>query len=147
MAYPFLIGIGSPYGDDQVGWKVIQLVRERGLPLQGQCCAVPATTLLPLLQQQDNVILIDAVVGNAPLGSVQHWVGIQAISSVQQAISSHGFDLATLLSLAQRLDMLPSQVQLYGIVIDPNTLPMIPDQALSPLIAAAAEQLVTRLQQ
>ncbi len=146
MSAPLLIGIGSPYGDDQVGWRVIEAVQSADLSLSAVRCETPVTTLLALLQQSDEVILVDAVAYEAPVGTVLCWSGAEVMQA-QSAVSSHGFNLASLLALADSLSMLPRSLTVYGVVIDARNIPQVPDLPLSEAVAEAVEQIVALLRE
>ena len=143
-----LIGIGSPYGDDQVGWRVVEAAQTQQLPVtDAVCCLVPMVDLLPLLACYDVVILVDAVAAeNLPVGTVQCWSGT-AIRQVNSVYSSHGFSLANVLALAESLGQLPRLLKLYGIVINPEHLATLPYLPLTPDIEAAIDATLTLLKQ
>lgn len=146
MSTPLLIGIGSPYGDDQVGWRVVEAVQIAALPLSAVRCETPVTTLLALLQQNENVILVDAVAYAAPVGTVLCWSGVDVMQA-QSAVSTHGFNLASVLALANSLSLLPRSLRVYGVVIDAGYIPQLPDMPLSLDVAAAVGQVVALLRE
>jgi hydrogenase maturation protease len=115
-----VVGVGSPHGDDQVGWAVADRLADRELPSEVGVdrCAAPATEILPLVSGAQRVILVDAVDTGQAAGTVGTWRG-REILGVPGAVSSHGLDLGQVLALGTSLGMLPEDVTLYGIAVDP----------------------------
>ncbi|GAA0796085.1 hydrogenase maturation protease [Marinobacterium sediminicola] len=113
-----IIGIGSPFGDDQVGWRVIDQLRQMGLPSAIQLLSLdrPGPELIEQMQGGASVTLIDAVI------SEQHPVGCCLELDPDQlaqldTCSSHGFGLSNTLALAQQLDQLPTRLRIFGVSI------------------------------
>ena len=57
-----IVGIGSPFGDDQAGWRVIELLRGR-LDDDVELVALdrPGAALVSWMEGSDRFILVDAV--------------------------------------------------------------------------------------
>jgi hydrogenase maturation protease len=139
-----IFGIGSPSGDDQAGWLVVDALLSEGLRSRGDLRMEkldrPGANLIPLLEDASWVILVDAMQSGGPPGRIQHfdqndWPGYC------QRLSSHGFGVLDALSLAQALGNLPPRLDLYGIEmgsVNPN------EEAGDP-IQAAARQLAKRI--
>jgi hydrogenase maturation protease len=146
MAPPVrVIGLGSPYGDDQVGWAVIDRLAAWDHPLHAELvrCRDPAVDLLPALAEAGRVLLVDAVNSGCPPGTVDLWQG-EAIASVSAAVSSHGLDAGQILALGTRLGMVPDDLILYGIAVDPAVC--TPSQAaMSAPVADAVEAAAARI--
>ena len=66
-----VIGLGSPFGDDRVGWRVIRLLNGR-LPGPVDLVALdrPGSTLINWMQGVEHLVLIDAVRSGAPPGDM-----------------------------------------------------------------------------
>lgn len=136
-----VFGIGSPFGDDRIGWEVIASLEEEfsTLPdaLKKRCllqtCDRPGLQLINLLQQAKTVILVDAV--NIPGTSMGECVCLDETGIVkwcQAGYSSHHWGLAEAVQMAKALHLLPERLLFYGFTID-NNIPF--DFALSRLTA------------
>lgn len=132
-----IIGIGSPNGDDQAGWLVVDALKGR-LPPDVELIKLdrPGTSLIPLLENAGHVILIDAMQGGSVPGTIQHfrndeWTGYQ------QGLSSHGVGVFDALRLAGELNSLPEKIELYGIEIGTA----IPADTISETVFTVAENL------
>jgi hydrogenase maturation protease len=141
-----VIGVGSPSGDDQVGWQVIAVL-DRFARFTGaahdRIGAIaldrPGVNLIPHLAGAERVLLIDAVRSGSPPGSI-HRIGSAAIETPTPALSSHGFGVALALALAREIGALPADLVVYGIEIGSAQ----PGSRLSAVVASAA-QAVARL--
>ena len=139
-----ILGIGSPSGDDQAGWLVIDALRAAGL---GNCPGRvidkldrPGANLIPLLQDADHVILIDAMQGGGVAGTLRHFDRADW-SAYPGGLSTHGFGVLGAVSLARELGSLPPRLDLYGIEIGSA----LPGEAPCAAVRAAALSLAARL--
>lgn len=142
-----VLGIGSPFGDDQLGWEVVALLQEQTLSrftkeqLHIACCDRPGMYLLELMRPAQTVFLIDAIRTGAAIGTL-HCFQNEAIESIDGAFSTHAFGIAAALKMGASLQMLPKQIRLYGIEIGE-----IPFQfTLSKPIQQATKALALRIQ-
>jgi hydrogenase maturation protease len=135
-----IIGLGSPYGDDQVGWRVIELLRGR-LPDAIDLLALdrPGAALINWMRQVEHLVLIDAVVSGETPGSL---VKLQPadLQPANERLSSHSLALTDAFQLAERLDCLPQRVDIYGIELAGCT-----DEELSAEAEAGANELATQI--
>jgi hydrogenase maturation protease len=126
------VGIGSPQGDDQVGWMIAQgllgdfdssdeiIVRQASVPLD----------LMDWVDGIDCLHICDACQGDAAAGTLHRWeykAATSAVSNLRRApmgqpafarlrsTGSHDFGLIAVLELADRLGLLPSQVVVWCI--------------------------------
>ena len=120
-----VIGIGSPFGDDRLGWEVVEalecssaLAAAAGGDLSFVVLDRPGALLLAHWHDADYVIVVDAVRSGASPGTC-HRLG-SGEWMTQESVSSHGFGLASALELARALDDLPPHLVLYGMEIDPS---------------------------
>lgn len=113
-----LVGIGSPHGDDRVGWLVAQEVAarsSRGLEVR------PASHPAELLDWLDNVerlIICDAIDCHWPAGDWRTWIWPNSEIMAAHFWGSHDFSLVDALSLAEGLGRLPGRVELWVVSID-----------------------------
>lgn len=140
-----VIGIGSPFGDDRVGWAVIEQLEQHSLPADIELVTLdrPGPDLINWLERDVRTVLIDAVQTTAfPPG---HWMPLEIDQlDSSEDLSSHGFGLAPTLKLAQTLGGLPHRLKLIGICIAPGSSQ--PEHStLSASVMTGARQLATWL--
>jgi hydrogenase maturation protease len=136
-----VVGIGSPHGDDQAGWRFVELLQRKDLPNTDVVAVRGAVAVVDCLQECRSAILVDACRSGAEAGSITRLVWPDARVSLQHGRTTHGFGLASALELAQRLRCLPGQVVVYGVeaeCCDPGT-------EMSPAVQAALASLVRRV--
>lgn len=112
-----VVGIGSPFGDDRLGWEVAQQVaREvRDLPVTVEVRDRPGAGLLSSMQSGESLLLIDAVRGGGQPGTLYR-LGLQELlQAASRAASTHEFGVAAAVQLARRLGQLPASIVLFGI--------------------------------
>lgn len=137
-----VVGVGSPYGDDQAGWRVADalrdIVRRRtfgGVVVGVDTCDRPGVRLLDLMADCEAVVLVDALHGGGRPGTV-HRLTLEDVVSGRPPLSSHGMALAEALALGAALEDLPPRLVVYGIGIDTVRCRQ-PGAALTPPVAAA----------
>lgn len=109
-----VIGCGNPdRGDDQAGLLVSERVREQGV--QAEIHLGDPLSLLERWRSDDDVILVDAMMTGAPVGTVRTWDDRLPRLPERLAVSSHGFDIGKAIELAQTLERLPRTLRIYGI--------------------------------
>lgn len=136
-----LVGIGSPHGDDRVGWEIARRVAERfGGTLMVRCARTPAE-LLDWLEGIDTLDVCDAVSSDAAVGSVHCWQWPAPQIDQARFRGSHDVSLRAVLALAEGLGRLPPQVRIWGLEIKPGGSL----DALSGGVAAAVPTVVDRI--
>ncbi len=134
-----VIGIGSPFGDDQLGWKVVaQLEQTATLDASVRLSCCGADDLLFHLKQIDFAILVDAIHADLPIGQVCSWSQLSLLP--ETGLSSHGMSLGTVLQLAETLNQAPKRWIVCGVVVDRQCLEF--DNDLSPIVMKAIPQLI-----
>lgn len=135
-----VIGLGSPFGDDQAGWRVIDLLRARALSdIDLIALDRPGQSLINWLPDVDWLILVDAVSSQTPLGTVMR-LDPECLDETSSGISSHGLHIGKALQLASTLGCLPPRVDTYGIEVGQPDL-----QALRSEVAGGATALADSL--
>jgi len=121
-----IIGVGSPFGDDRLGWVAVETLQDSaalaalgGGRISFSILDRPGTLLLAHWHEADNVLVVDAVRSGAPPGT-RHRPEPSDLSAFK-SVSSHGFGLASALELARALNDLPPHLVIYGIEIDPSS--------------------------
>ncbi len=120
-----ILGIGSPFGDDRLGWVVLEALQHSSAltavtdgSISFAVLDRPGALLPAQWHGADCVIVVDAVRSGAPPGTC-HTFGADEWTALQP-VSSHGFGLAAALGLARVLDALPPYLVVYGMEIDPS---------------------------
>lgn len=142
-----VLGIGSPYGDDQAGWKVVDLLKQNIVIPPNispyvliECHDRPGIRLIELMSKTDTVFLIDAIKTNKPLGTI-HRFKKEDILEPKNQFSSHHIGVLQALQIAEALNLLPNKILFYGIEIDTIIL----EPHLSPAVILAVAQLAAQL--
>ena len=135
-----IIGCGNrERGDDGAGILVAERLRKLGI--EADTRTGEAADLIEAWQGADDVIVVDAVVTGAPVGTVQVWDGRQPLASVRTTASTHGFGVAEAIELARVLNRLPIRLRVYGIV----GRRFEPGAEISPEVQRAVEEVVRRI--
>ena len=141
-----IIGIGSPFGDDRLGWEAVDAIRRSGLlnnmpegGVSAHTCDRPGSGLLALMEGARFVILIDAMRSGAAPGSVRR-LGKGDMEDSTGLLSSHGFGVAAALALGDVLGVLPCQWVCYGV-----ELGQLAADSLSPAVVAALPVLIEKI--
>jgi len=119
-----IAGLGSPQGDDRLGWIAAELVRESSSADVAVLAVRSPLDLLDRLQPALALIVIDAVRSDRPLGAIVRlgrW-SHDAFRAMQgpACASTHGWGLVETLQLAQRLNREPRRIVFYGVEINPQ---------------------------
>ncbi|MCX7116394.1 MAG: hydrogenase maturation protease [Legionellales bacterium] len=123
MSELHVLGIGSPFGDDQLGWEVVKLLQQS--PIISLCtpeqlhiayCDRPGMHLLELMRPAQTVFLIDAVKTGAALGTLHRFQNEQ-IEDLGDTLSTHALGIAEAMKIGAILRILPRAVILYGVEI------------------------------
>lgn len=131
-----IIGIGSPFGADQLGWRAIDLLKDEDLP---GCELIkldrPGSDLIRHLETAKAIVLIDAIQAERVPGHMRRLDQTDLLAH-SCLTSSHGIGVAEALELARQLDLLPAHLHLIGIEagMDLNLIPDIDTAQLLSLI-------------
>ncbi len=135
-----IIGCGNRRrSDDGAGILVAERLRNLGIPAETR--SGEAADLIEAWRGADDVIVVDAVVTGAPVGTVQAWDARQPLASASKAASTHGFGVAEAIGLAQVLQCLPARLQVYGI----EGQRFEPGIEISPEVQHAIEDVARRI--
>ncbi|MFO0845877.1 MAG: hydrogenase maturation protease [Gemmataceae bacterium] len=139
MARVLVAGLGSPHGDDQVGWVVAGQLGGIHAEVQALALREPVT-LLDHLGRCERLIVVDACRGGGPPGLSRrlHWPLEGRPAPLR---SSHGFDVLSLLKLAESLGRLPPVVVIFAVEADSCQ----PGEGLSPAVCKALPRLVAAI--
>lgn len=135
-----IIGCGNRQRmDDGAGALVAERLRKAGIAAEVQSGG--AFELVASWEQQEWLVLIDAVVTGAPCGTVHVWEGHPPQLPYTRQFSSHGFGLAEAFRLGQILDCLPERITVYGIEGDQFGM----GERISPEVLAAVDTVVSQV--
>lgn len=137
-----VFGLGSPGGDDRLGWILLDVLREPPAP-EADCELValdlPGPELLARWNAGDQVLIVDAVLSGAPPGTLHRFDGAAGLPwPGRLPWSSHGLGLAEVWALAEVLGRQPATWAVRGIEADPAHA----GPGLSKAVAAALPDLV-----
>jgi hydrogenase maturation protease len=121
-----IIGIGSPFGADQLGWHAIDLLHSKLTACELIKLDRPGSDLIRYFQGWEDVVLIDAVkAGQSPGNTLI--LEIKDLACAVCQTSSHGFGVADALNMAAELNQLPARLLLIGVEAgdDMSTIPEI----------------------
>ena len=168
-----LVGIGSPYGDDQIGWILADLLRDRCDDiLEIRTTSVPLD-LLNWIDGVRHLHIVDACDGEQEPGHLFRWnwsrnrnpkheFGTVAGSTrsrrgleygesepslsdafVLRGTGTHDFDVMSVFRLAEQLGQSPPCVSIWGV----QTERFDDSETLSPAVRIALPSLVTTIAQ
>lgn len=114
-----IIGCGNrDRGDDAAGLLVAERLRDlaaEAVNVTVELCSGEATELVDLWSADDEVIVVDAVAGDAPAGTIRRWQSDIPAATRSASASTHGFSLREAIPLAQIMGRLPKSLRIYGI--------------------------------
>lgn len=138
-----VIGLGSPHGDDQIGWEVIRLLQQQTLPTSVELLQLdrPGPALISYLHDCDHAILIDACDAGWPVGEFRALDTKQLLECAElQGGSSHQLGVADSLQLAQITGTQLPELSIYTIQIAQcQPLAAISPQLQQPLMKITQE--------
>lgn len=118
-----IIGVGSPFGADQVGWRVAECLARSGtlrsaseMTWEVLIRDRPGVGLLNDLRGIERAVVIDAMRSNRETGWVQRFTTEDVIDH-GGVCSSHGFGVGEALSLGRVLGELPEELSIFGVEI------------------------------
>lgn len=110
-------GFGSPHGDDQAGWQVVDLLAERS-DLPAHLVKIrEGTQLIDELAGCRRLIAIDACREGPHLGAITRLNWPDPRIRQYHNHSTHGVGLCNALELTERFGRLPPSVSIFGIEI------------------------------
>lgn len=118
-----LLGIGSPFDEDQVGLRVVERLRDEGfssgldgVALDFDMLDRPGWGLLDRLEGVGCAVLVDAMVSGRTQGALLR-VPVDALPVTNPVFASHEISPSGVLALGRALGLLPERLILYGIEI------------------------------
>lgn len=112
---PFVIGLGSPHGDDQAGWLVVEALQQRGWSDREARNISQPIDLIDLLPDPRPLLLCDAASDRDSTGRCRRWIWPDQELPTSKPSGSHNLPLAGVLELARKLNVLNGVVELRTI--------------------------------
>jgi hydrogenase maturation protease len=143
-----VVGIGSPHGDDRIGWSLAEALGPRlaGLGVTTEVAVTPLD-LLELAAPGVTLVVIDASRGAGPAGSVRLVDGAE-LAAGSIAATSHGYGVVEALRLAEALGRSPARIAVVAVEAESDG----PREGLSAVVSGRftaildeVEELVRRL--
>lgn len=142
-----VLGIGSPFGDDQLGWNVAESLKQyfstksefsKSLVIESH--DRPGVRLIEFMEGAKTVFIIDALKSGSAIGTI-HRLENTHIFTLETNLSTHNIGLVQALQLAQALNAMPANLVLYGVEISALEL----ESRLSPAIEKAIGMVVLQI--
>jgi hydrogenase maturation protease len=143
FAYPIrVVGVGSPQGDDAVGWEVVWKVQEEreweaGIEFRS---VEGGQRLLDLLDGRGTLIVVDAMMGPAA-GAIERLEWPAPRLERLRPGTTHDLRPGEAIQLADAVGLLPPRVVIWAIAGERFD----PVSALSSAVATAVPELVKRI--
>ncbi len=142
-----VVGVGSPFGDDQLGWIAVERLRatdvwnDKGVSF---CDVTSPIRMMDMLDGVGKLVVVDACLAVGAVGTITRWSWPDARFEQTQFTGTHDFPLVASLQLAERLKKLPAQVLAWTITVEnPPLKEAIPsDSGLSLPVAEVLPEFV-----
>ena len=143
-----VIGIGSPSGQDQLGWQVVQQLQQTIIEpgdTQKQLSFIqsdrPGLRLLELIKDTDLAILVDAIDKKECAGQLFKLERTDLLQA-DQPLSSHALGVSETLALGDALGDLPKELVLFGMCIDSNERDPVREEQLVQLCSQIRDYVI-----
>lgn len=141
-----VLGVGNILlADEGIGVRVIEAFGKRYAPLPAAVEVIDGGTagmaLIDVIAGRRHLIVVDAVAGDGPAGSVVRLAGSAVAPFLRQRLSPHQLGLLDVLAYLALVETAPETVTIIGIT--PQDLDL--GLALSPALAAALDSFSERV--
>lgn len=145
-----IIGVGSPFGTDQLGWFAVDWLerselckRFSDLQLNYYQADRPGALLLEQLHDADAAIIIDAMQSGSSFGTLRTFTLEEVLRQHTGLVSSHAFGVGESLALGASLGALPRLLMIVGIEMgDGMREVVLPDSTAHQLLSLIEECLI-----
>ncbi len=125
IATTLVVGLGNPIlGDDGVGWRVAERVRERfdDPDVAVLCLSLGGLSLVEHLAGYRRAVIVDAMTTGASPGTLHRFDAVAAADpGTQHTASVHDLSLAAALALGRELGLdLPGEIAVVGVEAAPE---------------------------
>jgi hydrogenase maturation protease len=136
-----IVGVGSPHGDDAVGWLAVERLAGKVAPSVRLVALRQPVELADHLEGCRRLWIVDGCRGSQP-GTVHRLIWPDARIELATGYSSHGFGVAAALELTAALGRLPQQVVIFAIEAEDGRL-----REAGAGVSAEAESALAELEQ
>lgn len=137
MTSPLIVGLGSPHGDDQAGWLVIDRLWSLGASRQSARKAGHPGDLWSWAEAERPLTVCDAGQAAGQLGRIGRWTWPADHLESSRLGGTHDLPLADVLTLGRQTGCCPEQVEIWTIEGEQFE----PLGRVSPAVAASARQV------
>ncbi len=138
-----VVGIGSPHGDDQIGWRIADRLSQAMCSSVEIYKAASPIELLDFANRADELTICDACRADSDFGTIWCWNWPTEAIETCRFSGSHDLPLPVALELASQLGRLPRRVTIWGVNIGSTE----PAADLSPGIEAAIPKVTWQILQ
>ncbi|MBX3444572.1 MAG: hydrogenase maturation protease [Planctomyces sp.] len=110
-----VVGLGSPHGDDRIGWLVAEEIARRTRDDVAVRCLTLPVDVCTEMQGFERVVIIDACRMSDPIGAARRWTWPAPEIRLLRASGTHAIGLPESLALAERIGGLPPEVVVWGV--------------------------------
>ena len=137
---PLIVGLGSPHGDDQAGWCVIDALLDCGISTDQARAARTPAELWDWCDRHRSLTICDAGVDCGLAGSTHCWSWPEQSLPLSRG-GTHDLALGDVLTLGQMLGMSPERVTIWTI----TGTAFLPHSPPAEAVVNAATGLAVRL--
>jgi hydrogenase maturation protease len=139
-----VIGLGSPNGDDQIGWLLAnEIARRCGPAITVRTLSSPVD-LAYAVEGFSRAVIIDAVRCQHPLNRSCRWQWPSPEIALVRASGTHAIGLVDALQLADELNRLPVDTVIWGIPAQSFSAGSEPSSTLQDAVPYLAEEIIER---
>ncbi|MDH5546594.1 MAG: hydrogenase maturation protease [Gammaproteobacteria bacterium] len=139
-----IVGLGSPHGDDRVGWQVIDVLAESGFALENRRLFRSNATAMDWIAEikdSQQIVFVDGVKGRGKIGEVVVLTEDE-LPNENLAGSSHAISFAESVALMRKLFSLSIPIHFVGVEIGDS----IPFSGVSVDVAQAIPSMVSAVE-
>ncbi|MDG2220967.1 MAG: hydrogenase maturation protease [Rubripirellula sp.] len=147
MNQDLVIGIGSPHGDDQVGWRVIAHLEQQGQGLAALQTLVDPIDLIEQLEGISRLVIVDGCRSGQEVGMLTRLEADDPRFTEVTGHSTHRISLSETLDLARALGRLPGWVKVFGVEVGQCRPQAAMDPRLEQAVPRIAQEICNELDQ
>ena len=145
-----IIGCGNrDCGDDAAGILLVEKLRELGAESLGarlKVCTGEAAELIDIMDADDDVILVDAILSGSSVGTIHTWNAEIPPDATVVSTSTHSFGLTQAIRLMHILGRSPRSLRVFGIEGKTFALGSVASLEVEEAVEALARQINAALQ-
>ena len=122
MQKTLIVGFGSPFGNDQFGWLVIDEIEKRfpnSVSIVLYKSKGNGVDWLSEIKDADKLIIVDAVKSDKPVGYLHEFIFDEDINLEKSSLftSSHSVSIVDSVELARTLGMFTQPIRFLGVEV------------------------------